>query len=794
MKAHVAVLVALALCAPGVAAAKGKSLTPSRSTTITLAKKDSLLLVVNRESNSLAVLQVRKKKSDTKTLLAEVGVGIDPRCVAADAKGTVAYVTNAASGTVSVVALTGDAAFNVVATIPVGTEPRGCALTPNGKLLFVANHTSGTVSVIDTTTRTVVQTVDVGGNPWAVAITNDNDKKDDDETVFVTDFFSRLISGKQESFDDARQGLIWSFPSGARTPVALTTLSPLADSGFTATRAAFCLLTDDPMTAPPPNETFCPDPMIADPMDPVIANDVQGAFPNQLASAVIQGGNLFVPNIGASPEPPVVFNVNVQGLVHVVDVATADEVAAKTVNLNAEVKAEADPTDQTSLDKLFSNDLVAIDAARDGSAFFIVSRGGNFVFRATLDGTGKLTLGDPPTRIATGNLPNGIVVSSDGTRAYVNNELNLSVTSVDLASNAVLDLNISTGTPPPPGTFAHAVQVGKLAFFTALGVAENGLLAEPLRDIDPHQFRGRQSNNAWSSCGSCHPDGLTDNVAWIFTDGPRNTISLDAFFAKDNPGDQRISNWSGIRSSVTDFNNNSRNVQGGIGFAFVNGDPMVPNPNIFNHGISQGASDALDLQTLWVQTIRPLNQPQPANVDAGRTLFADNCASCHGGAKWTQSQVLYLANPASIGPDPMVFVPRDPGLTAQAGGQIDVLTSLPSGATIDFLLDAGAFDPMNPVEIKANGDPPLGNFGFNVPSLLGVASTAPYFHDGSAATLPDVFERHLLGVPPATIASTLNAGQEGDLIAFLDSIDGQTVPFRSLADDFRDLVAGGVLP
>jgi hypothetical protein len=134
--------------------------------------------------------------------------------------------------------------------------------------------------------------------------------------------------------------------------------------------------------------------MIADPMDPVIANDVQGAFPNQLASAVIQGGNLFVPNIGASPEPPVVFNVNVQGLVHVVDVATADEVAAKTVNLNAEVKAR--PTRWTRRASTSSSATISSPSRRaDGSAFFIVSRGGNFVFRATLDGTGKLTLGEP---------------------------------------------------------------------------------------------------------------------------------------------------------------------------------------------------------------------------------------------------------------------------------------------------------------------------------------------------------------------------------------------------------------
>ncbi|MGH7343107.1 MAG: hypothetical protein ACREKH_21685, partial [Candidatus Rokuibacteriota bacterium] len=133
-----------------------------------------------------------------------------------------------------------------------------------------------------------------------------------------------------------------------------------------------------------------------------------------------------------------------------------------------------------------------------------------------------------------------------------------------------------------------------------------------------------------------------------------------------------------------------------------------------------------------------------------------------------------------------------PGLTAQAGGQLDVYTSGP--AVIDFLLDAGAFDPMSQFEIKANGDPPLGSFGFNVPSLLGVAYSAPYFHDGSAATLSDVFQRHTLLGGPGTIADALNAAQETDLTAFLNSIDGRTVPFRSLGDDFRDLAAGGVLP
>ena len=457
------------------------------------------------------------------------------------------------------------------------------------------------------------------------------------------------------------------------------------------------------------------------------------------------------------------------------------------------MKAEEDPIGSDPLDKLFSNDLVAIDAARDGSAFFLVSRGANFVFRATLDGTGKLTLGSPPRRIATGNLPNGIVVSTDGTRAYVNNELNVSVTSIDLASNAVLDLNIPTGTPPAPGTFTHAIAVGKLAFFTALGVAENGLLAEPLREIDPHEFRGRQSNNAWSSCASCHPDGLTDNVAWIFTDGPRNTISLDAFFAKDNPGDQRISNWSAIRSSVTDFNNNSRNVQGGIGFSFVDGDPMVVNPNIFNHCISQGVSDALDLQTLWVQTIRTRATSRSRPAWTGPRRVRGQCASCHGGAKWTKSQTLYQNDPTFTG-NPVaggVLLQSCAAATTRASRtparRIVRMRPDTGGAgeiVLQFLEPVGAFNAGGPIEIRSDGTAALGGLGFNVPSLLGSALGAPFLHDGSAATLDDVFTDHALGV--GTIVSTIGASDRTALQAFLGTIDGRTAPLRSATDEFKD--------
>ena len=56
-------------------------------------------------------------------------------------------------------------------------------------------------------------------------------------------------------------------------------------------------------------------------------------------------------------------------------------------------------------------------------------------------------------------------------------------------------------------------------------------------------------------------------MTWIFAAGPRQTLPLDAFFAKDNPADQKLVLWTANRGSNTDFNNNSRGVQGGCGFA-----------------------------------------------------------------------------------------------------------------------------------------------------------------------------------------------------------------------------------
>jgi hypothetical protein len=63
---------------------------------------------------------------------------------------------------------------------------------------------------------------------------------------------------------------------------------------------------------------------------------------------------------------------------------------------------------------------------------------------------------------------------------------------------------------------------------------------------------------------------------------------------------------------------------------------------------------------------------------------------------------------------------------------------------------------------------------------------APYFRDGSAATLDEVFARHVLPLSPDTIADRLDAGQTSALRDFLLSIDGTTATFPSDTDGFLD--------
>src|SRR5262247_579662 len=266
---------------------------PTRSTTIALTSDETRVVVVNREANSVSIIQVKDANgNDVANKLTEIAVGQEPCCVAVHPSDRAAYVTNGISGTVSVV----DLVLNrEVAQIPVGTEPRGCALTPDGSLLYVANHTEGTVSILVVASgdpRILIPdgSVQVGRNPTAIAITDQG--PGNITTVFVTQIFAELnpdfhdpnFDADGEARDLGKRGVVHAVPAGnSSPPITKITLSPLRDSGFAASRVNFC---PKAMGAQPHSLIFCPDPNSPG-TDPVNANNPQGVFPNQLLSALI---------------------------------------------------------------------------------------------------------------------------------------------------------------------------------------------------------------------------------------------------------------------------------------------------------------------------------------------------------------------------------------------------------------------------------------------------------------------------------------------------------------------------
>ncbi|MEO6597380.1 MAG: hypothetical protein ABIP94_21770, partial [Planctomycetota bacterium] len=215
------------------------------------------------------------------------------------------------------------------------------------------------------------------------------------------------------------------------------------------------------------------------------------------------------------------------------------------------------------------------------------------------------------------------------------------------------------------------------------------------------------------------------------------------------------------RNSVTDFNNNSRGVQGGHGFtpqALATIDAnlaagAVPDAGlVFNGGPRLGVSNALDFETAWVASVRAPNRStrlEQTLVDQGRTIFAGACASCHGGTKWSRSDRIV---------DNLARWP-DPAFNA-AGASLSAFLQVPAATTIaafdsdgngsfeKLIVDTSVpnftLDLTNPIELRgaggAIGKASAGlSSSFAIPSLFNARNAAPYGHHGRAANLDAVF-------------------------------------------------------
>ena len=231
--------------------------------------------------------------------------------------------------------------------------------------------------------------------------------------------------------------------------------------------------------------------------------------------------------------------------------------------------------------------------------------------------------------------------------------------------------------------------------------------------LDPQILLGKQLFNAarvpdlttdrWISCATCHLDGGMDARTWLgFPDGPRNTPALFGV------GNTLPIHWSGDLDELQDVEGTFRAIQGGAGL--VDGE-MYDSLGPPHTGLSEG----LDALAAFMDSLKvppsPYAIPQD-EFDRGQQIFVQlACDTCHPAPLYTDRQ----------------------------------------------LHDTGTGNPA--LERNSHGR----GTQFDTPSLLGIWATAPYFHDGSAQTLADVFR---IG-NEHNIADRISEKELQDLLSFL---------------------------
>ncbi len=317
------------------------------------------------------------------------------------------------------------------------------------------------------------------------------------------------------------------------------------------------------------------------------------------------------------------------------------------------------------------------------------------------------------TQLPAQQAPTGVLYDPVAQRLYVLNFLARSLSAFDVSAlvNATDNAAVPLGAPlalTATEPLAPEVLLGKQLFYDATST--------------------RLNQEGYMSCASCHLDGGQDGRVWDFTDsgeGFRNTIDLRG---RAGMAHGRL-HWSANFDEVQDFEGQIRALGAGTGLmsntAFFAGTRAHP------LGLTKaGHSADLDALAAYVASLdrvppsphRAADGALTADALAGRQLFIDRaCASCHGGTHFTDSPL---------------------------GGFHDVGTLKPSsGQRLGSALT-----------------------GLDTPTLRGVWATAPYLHDGSAATLMDVLTTANPGGAHANV-SGLTTGQLAQLVAYLQQID-----------------------
>jgi YVTN family beta-propeller protein len=803
---------------------------PSTSSPIAASADGRYVWSVNPGADTVSVIRTANNR-----VVASVRVGDEPESVALDPLGRYAYVANAASDTVTAIRVTDNRnRFRPrrLRSFRTGAEPWNVVVTPDGQRAFVANSGQDTITVLDAQRPRVLGHVDLADSrcnepdrnrhfqPRGLAVNRDSTR------LYVTAFFAFTRSGGRQADDTGREGAVCR--------LNIDTDSDDVDDYRPARR----------ITLAPQVTGFNADTNGDDVQEPT------SAFPNQLQSVVIRGNRAYLPSIGASPDGPVLFRTNTQAFLNQITGAArgSDRDAGPAGFLNLHLGARQPEPNKKKL--FFANPWAIAFTTRggSGSAYVVsaasdllvklrVGSSGGVAFTGDADTTRYIDLNDPANAATSGanagKNPQGIAITPDGRRAYVQNFVSRNVSVVDTRTDRVIRV-VRTAALPAAGSPEQVVSVGAEVFFSSRGNFDR----PPGTNVSMSE---RLSSEGWQSCSSCHFKGLTDAVVWEFPAGPRKSVPLNATFNPRNRSEQRALNYSAIFDEVEDFEANVRNVSGPGPLAAPvacvqgppatstfdpahgllvgdNGDTNTPpcvvnqfaKPNAERRQVTVGGIPALTAMREWVRVaVRTPDGPLTSQrvrdgadarqIAAGRALFEQaGCANCHGGTNWTRSVRAFPPPPpaAELATEttPPAVRGAPPGLQflhgqlrdigsfnkGVAGGGNEIGTNVGGlektapGLAAPFATGR-ATPALDALGTDYNNDG-KGN-GFNVPSLLGIHALPPFLHNGACETLAcvvsDVQHRTAKGTLPDVLGSP---EQQANVVAFLMSISAGTQP------------------
>jgi YVTN family beta-propeller protein len=607
--------------------APGPSALAFRSSNVMLEPRSTAaarLWVVNQDNDSVSVFD-----TGTSTRLAEIAVGSAPRSVALASDGSI-WVTNKQGASISIISAS---TLSVAQTLPMprGSQPFGIVFSPVDGSAFVALEATGQIVKLSTAGATLTS-VAVGSFPRHLSLSAAGDQ------LFVSRFITRPLPG------EGTAAVSTSDATGNALGGEVLVLNPTT-LGLIRTIVLA-------------NSTR-------------VDTESQGrGLPNYLGAAAISpdGKSAWIPskqdNIlrgSLRDGNPLTFQNTVRSISSRIDLTTnTEDLTGRVDHDNAGLASAAvyHPSGAYLFVALETNRQVSVVDAADKHELF---------------------------RYEVGLAPEGLAISADGLKLYVNNFMDRSVSVIDLLPL----VGFGQSTAPSIATLA-SIGTEKLA----ANVLRGKQLFYDARDP-------RLARDSYMSCATCHNDAGHDGRTWDFTgqgEGLRNTIALRGRAGMS----EGFIHWSANFDEIQDFEGQIRSLAGGTGLmsdaAFNTGTRSQPlgDPKA-------GLSADLDALAAYVSSLSTFAPSPYRNADgtlsktaqAGRTAFLkNNCASCHGGA----------------------------GFTASGDG-----SQLKNIGTLNAAAGQRLGGPLT---------------GIDIPTLRDVWATAPYLHDGSAATISAAIQAH----------------------------------------------------